>query len=89
MPQKLLSSFLAVTAVVPEPKKGSKTMSPRLELAKINLAMSFSGFWVGWSVFSAMDQSIAEVAGGGLLPVLGNALFPVRGHNFLSDFHCF
>lgn len=47
---------MAVTEVLPEPRNGSNTMSPGLELARISLASSFSGFWVGWLVFSGMDQ---------------------------------
>ena len=47
---------MAVTDVVPEPKNGSKTTSPLLELANISLAISFSGFCVGWAVFSGIDQ---------------------------------
>ena len=52
----LRSSFLATTPVVPEPEKGSSTMSPFFEEARITFASSFSGFWVGWGVFSGMDQ---------------------------------
>ena len=33
--------------VEPDPRKGSKTRSPGSELARISLARSFSGFWVG------------------------------------------
>ena len=47
----------AVTAVVPEPPKGSKTKSFLSELAKISFAMSFSGFCVGCAVFSLIDQN--------------------------------
>jgi hypothetical protein len=41
-------SFFATTQVVPEPKKESNTKSFGLELAKINLAINFSGFCVGY-----------------------------------------
>jgi len=40
-------SFLAVTAVVPEPRNGSKTKSLSFVLARIIFASSFSGFYVG------------------------------------------
>ena len=43
---------MAATAVVPEPRNGSRTRSPGLEEARISLAASFSGFCVGWLVFS-------------------------------------
>ena len=56
MPRYLLPSFFATTEVAPEPRNGSSTISPGFELAKITLARSFSGFCVGWSVFSGMDQ---------------------------------
>ena len=48
---------MAVTLVVPEPRKGSSTVSPGEELARISFASSFSGFCVGWAVFSAIDQN--------------------------------
>src|SRR3990167_10634400 len=57
MPTYLRPSFLATTDVVPEPKNGSKTISFGLELTKITFATNFSGFCVGWSVFSGIDQN--------------------------------
>ena len=36
--------------------KGSKTTSPGRDEARISLAYNFSGFCVGWSVFSGIDQ---------------------------------
>src|SRR5216683_938954 len=56
IPTYLRPSFLATTEVVPEPKKGSRTTLPGFELARTSLATSFSGFCVGWSVFSGIDQ---------------------------------
>src|SRR3989338_5601050 len=56
MPTYLRPSFLATTEVVPEPRNGSKITSFGFELAKIALATNFSGFCVGWSVFSDIDQ---------------------------------
>jgi len=60
MPTYERPSFLATTEVVPDPKKGSRITSPGFELARINLAISFSGFCVGWSVFSGIDQKGTE-----------------------------
>src|SRR3989344_1941953 len=57
IPTYLRPNLWATTEVVPDPKNGSKTTSFGFELAKIILATSFSGFWVGWSVFSGIDQN--------------------------------
>ena len=37
-------------------------MSPGFELASTSLAISFSGFCVGWSVFSGIDQNGTEMS---------------------------
>ena len=50
---KASSQFLAVTEVVPEPRNGSKTRSPGLELAKIKACKQFFRFWVGGPYFPA------------------------------------
>ena len=62
IPTNFLFNFFATTDVVPEPKNGSNTISPSLDDAKINLAINFSGFWVGWSVFSGIDQKGIEIS---------------------------
>ena len=51
-----MSRFFEEPAEVPEPANGSNTTSPIRELASISLATSFSGFCVGCSVFSLIDQ---------------------------------
>ena len=56
IPKNLRFSFLAVTMLLPTPIKGSKTNAPSFVLARISFAISFSGFCVGWSVFSGIDQ---------------------------------
>src|SRR5215204_5424171 len=56
MPQNARPSFAAATAVVPLPANGSKIKSFSLVEAKMIFARSFSGFCVGWSVFSGIDQ---------------------------------
>ena len=56
-PHQRLDNFSATTAVVPLPRNGSNTKPPFLELASISFAISFSGFWAGWSVFSGIDQN--------------------------------
>ena len=38
-------------------RNGSKTESPSRLLARRSFASNFSGFCVGWSVFSGMDQN--------------------------------
>ena len=55
-PKNLRPSFFATTRDEPAPANGSKTRAPRFVLARISLASSFSGFCVGWSVFSGIDQ---------------------------------
>ena len=52
-----LPSFFATTGAVPLPMKGSKIRFPLWDDAKMNLAYSFSGFCVGCSVFSGIDQN--------------------------------
>ena len=47
MPIHCLPSFLATTAVVPLPMKGSNTISPSSDEAVIIISKSFSGFCVG------------------------------------------
>ena len=44
IPKNLLDNFFDTTAVVPDPRKGSKIKSFFLLLAKIILANNFSGF---------------------------------------------
>src|SRR3989344_9138984 len=47
IPIEFLSSILATAEVVPEPKNGSKTVSPSLVQAKIILLNNSIGFCVG------------------------------------------
>ena len=54
--QNTCGGVMDAIKVEPDPKKGSSTRSPGFELARINFASNFSGFWVGWGVFSGIDQ---------------------------------
>jgi hypothetical protein len=48
MPTKRRPIETEATAVVPEPLKGSSTMSPGLDPARMMRSSSASGFCVGW-----------------------------------------
>ena len=95
MAVKARFNFLATTAVVPEPEKGSKIKSFSRVEARIIFARSFSGFCVGCSVFSGIDQngtvksvhkfdgvSQPKISLVGFFPILRLAVFRVRREHF-------
>lgn len=47
IPIQCLFNLWAATMVVPQPQKGSNTVSPFLLLAEMTRSSSASGFWVG------------------------------------------
>src|SRR5260370_461714 len=87
IPQHTRSVSSAAANVVPLPRKGSYTNSPRLVWFRIGRRIRSTGFWVGWSYFSSSDPPMMNLADGESQMVEFSPAFPNQGAFFLRTYH--
>src|ERR1700722_11167229 len=86
MPRQTRSVSSAAASVVPLPRNGSYTTSPRLVWFRTGRRISSTGFWVGWSNFSSSDPPIMNFGLGESQTVEFSPALPYQGAFFFRTY---
>jgi hypothetical protein len=86
MPTQTRSVSSAAASVVPLPRNGSKTNSPRLMWFRIGRRMRSTGFCVGWSNFSSSDRPMMNLGDSASQIVEFSPAFPNQGAFFFRTY---